>query len=176
MRQTLIPHSDSPCPAVTGIDVEIVRSCGALTLAYAVIGAVADLSLPPAAAPARTDELWRTTCFEAFVRPAPGEAYFEFNFAPSTEWAAYAFDATRAGMRPAIQIPPPVIEVHTTSNRFELRATLDLAALPAAPWAIGLSAVIEDRRGAKSYWALAHPAAKPDFHHPDAFALILTEP
>ena len=32
---------------------------------------------------------------------------------------------------------------------------------------IGLSAVIETTDGALSYWALAHPAEKPDFHHPD---------
>jgi len=36
-----------------------------------------------------------------------------------------------------------------------------------------LSAVIEDDDGAFSYWALRHPPGKPDFHHPDAFALML---
>ena len=29
--------------------------------------------------------------------------------------------------------------------------------------------------GAISYWALAHPAEKPDFHHPDSFVLTLPE-
>ena len=36
-----------------------------------------------------------------------------------------------------------------------------------------LSAVIETTDGAMSYWALAHPSAKPDFHHPDSFVLDL---
>jgi hypothetical protein len=46
-----------------------------------------------------------------------------------------------------------------------------LSALPhKATWRLGLSAVIEDSSGAKSYWALAHPPGKPDFHHPDCFA------
>lgn len=57
-----------------------------------------------------------------------------------------------------------------------LSATLDLdrLGLPAdAPWRLGLSAVIEETSGAKSYWALAHAPGKPDFHHPDAFALDL---
>jgi hypothetical protein len=36
---------------------------------------------------------------------------------------------------------------------------------------LGLSAVIEDDNGSLSYWALKHPSGKPDFHHPDAFAL-----
>jgi len=35
----------------------------------------------------------------------------------------------------------------------------------------GLSAVIEDISGGTSYWALAHPPGKPDFHHADGFAL-----
>jgi hypothetical protein len=39
-----------------------------------------------------------------------------------------------------------------------------------APWRLGLSALIEDTSGCKSYWALAHPPGKPDFHHADCFA------
>jgi hypothetical protein len=31
--------------------------------------------------------------------------------------------------------------------------------------------VIEDQSGGVSYWALAHPPGKPDFHHADGFAL-----
>jgi hypothetical protein len=35
---------------------------------------------------------------------------------------------------------------------------------------LGLSAVLEEQDGTKSYWALAHPpGGKPDFHHPDCF-------
>ena len=48
--------------------------------------------------PARTDELWRSTCFELFLRFDDDERYVEFNFSPSTRWAAYAFDGYREGM------------------------------------------------------------------------------
>ena len=41
-------------------------------------------------------------------------------------------------------------------------------------WRLGLSAVIEDTNGHKSYWALAHPPGKPDFHHADCFAYELS--
>jgi hypothetical protein len=37
-------------------------------------------------------------------------------------------------------------------------------------WELGLSVVLEEKNGAKSYWALAHPPGKPDFHHEDCFA------
>jgi hypothetical protein len=33
--------------------------------------------------------------------------------------------------------------------------------------------VVEDYRGRLTYWALEHPPGKPDFHHPDSFAIEL---
>jgi hypothetical protein len=41
---------------------------------------------------------------------------------------------------------------------------------------VGVSAILEDRDGTKSYWALAHPPGKPDFHDPACFALELAAP
>jgi hypothetical protein len=41
---------------------------------------------------------------------------------------------------------------------------------PGASWRLGLSAVIEETSGRISYWALAHPPGKADFHHSDCFA------
>jgi len=42
---------------------------------------------------------------------------------------------------------------------------------------VALCVVIEERNGALSgafsYWALRHPLQRPDFHHPDGFALEL---
>jgi hypothetical protein len=40
----------------------------------------------------------------------------------------------------------------------------------AEKWHLGLSAVIEEHNGRKSYWALAHRPGKPDFHHSDCFS------
>ena len=42
--------------------------------------------------------------------------------------------------------------------------------------AAGLSAVIEEKDGTKSYWALAHGGGAPDFHAPACFALPLAAP
>ena len=175
MRQALTRHPASPCDAVAHIEADIARPHpGSLVLSYVVSGAISRLKLPPVIATTRADELWRHTCFEAFLGSAPGAAYYEFNFAPSTQWAAYAFDGYRAGMRVATEIGEPRIEVRSSPERYTLRATLDLTALSGlprdGPWRIGLSAVIEETGGGISYWALAHPAGKPDFHHFDCFA------
>ena len=169
VRQALRLHPDSRSAAVTLVEAEVARQrAGSLLLSYIVTGKIGDLCVPPPAAAARADELWRHTCFEAFVRPSPGAAYYEFNFAPSTQWAAYRFDGYRAGMRPAVEIGAPRIEVQAEAERCILRAWVEL---DAAAGRLGLAAVIEEASGNKSYWALAHPPGKPDFHHADCFVL-----
>ena len=175
MRHALKLHPDSVCLAVTSIEVGVAREgAGTLALRYIVNGTIGDLLLPRVTVSARTDELWRHTCLEVFARTSRATAYYEFNFAPSTEWAAYRFASYRSGMDIAAEISAPRIDVQTTPERYTLRAALDLGALsdlsPDA-WRLGLSAVIEEAGGLKSYWALAHPPGKPDFHHAVGFAL-----
>lgn len=168
-------HPDSRSLAVQRIDVQTARPRpDGLMLSYTVTGMMSDILLPPALAATRGDQLWQHTCFEAFVRVAPDAEYYEFNFAPSTQWAAYRFSGYRSGRRVANEIEAPRIEVQSEPGSCTLRASLNLRGLPAlarqTSWQIGLSAVIEDMTGGLSYWALAHPPGKPDFHHADCFA------
>jgi hypothetical protein len=173
MRHALKRHPDSLGGAAAGVEVEIARSSATyLTLSYVVTGPLCDLRLPSPASARRGDALWEHTCFEAFIRVAPG--YYEFNFAPSTTWAAYWLRGYRSGMEAAHEIGDPAITVQSSSERYTLQAVLDLdrlSRLPRAAWRLGVSALIEDINGRKSYWALAHPPGKPDFHHSDCFAL-----
>jgi len=177
MRHLLNIHPDSHGPEAAQIEVEIARSGGdRWLLSYVVTGTIGDIRLPPITDAARRDELWRHTCFEAFVRSRSNAAYYEFNFAPSTQWAAYGFTGYRSGMSPT-EISTPAINVEADAGRFVLTAVLNPRELPGLssgfPLQVGLSAVIEDQRGDKSYWALAHPPGKPDFHHSDGFAIEL---
>lgn len=178
MRQALTLHPGSRCVAATRIDVEIGRPRpGNLVLHYSVTGRIGDLRMPPAGAPTRAQELWQHTCFEAFVRAPLSTAYYEFNFAPSMQWAAYRFSAYRREMLVADDVSAPRIESQSRDPLYQLRASLELDALSGLPsdaaWRLGLSAVIEETSGRKSFWALAHPPGKPDFHHPDCFAYEL---
>src|ERR1700722_3286440 len=179
MRQALRRHPDSRCASAARIDVDVVRpSAGSLVLSYVVHGDIGGLCLMPITAPARSDELWRHTCFEAFIGTDADAAYYEFNFAPSTQWAAYRFSGYRDGMRVATEMSAPRIEVRSTPERYTLQASLELSALPGLPreagWRLGLAAVTEDTRAGMSYWALAHPPGKADFHHRDCFAYELS--
>jgi hypothetical protein len=174
MRQALKLHPDSLCCAATDIEVDVALArAGSLVMRYIVTGKISDLHMPPVTAAARTDELWQHTCFEAFVRTSPGAGYYEFNFAPSTQWAAYRFSGYRTGMRIATEISAPRIEVQSSPECYILQASLELDQLRSRPldagWRLGLSALIEETSGRKSYWALAHPLGKADFHHPDCF-------
>jgi hypothetical protein len=175
MRQQLRLHPDSHSVAVVSIDVEIARPrAGRLELSYIVTGQLSSIRMPSAAANARGDGLWRNTCFEAFIRAVPDAAYYELNFSPSGQWAAYQFSGYRNGMRMANEITEVPIEMRSTPDGCVLQASLNLDHLRDLPrdgsWRLGLSAVIEDATGAVSYWALAHPPGKPDFHHADSFA------
>jgi hypothetical protein len=135
------------------------------------IGALAERFVLPARAGERRDELWRTTCFEAFLGRPDTPAYREWNFAPSGDWAAYDFDDYRAGMRPAEVAAPPYIRLEDNLTWWTLGATV---AVPAGrEWRLGISAVIEERDGTRSYWALAHGDGAPDFHDPACFAATL---
>ena len=175
MRQLLKLHPDSRSFAATHIEVEIARPrADSLVLSYIVTGKISDIRMPPVMAAARSEELWRHTCFEAFVCASSGSEYYEFNFAPSTQWAAFRFSSYRSGIRMAAEISAPPIEVQSSPDCYTLQTSLELDRLSALPrkvvWHLGLSALIEDTSGRKSYWALAHPPGKPDFHHADCFA------
>jgi hypothetical protein len=175
----LVRHPDSEGAAVTGIAVAAARAAGGkLGLAFSIEGNIEEIALPPARRPGRADGLWQHTCLEAFIGSVE-PSYFEFNISPSTEWAAYRFAGRREG-RSDVGVPPPTIRSGPIVGALMTMATLDLDGLAELPaeerWRLGLSAVIEEKSGAKSYWALAHSPGPPDFHDPDCFLLKLPPP
>ena len=180
MRLELKPHPGAKTPAIR-IEAQTSRPEPALLdVRFTLTGAVGLVRLPPPGIGERSDKLWRHTCFEAFVR-APGEAgYVELNFAPSGQWAAYRFSDYRSDKIPADVRPGARAASLEPDGSFELAAAVDLnrelGLLDDQPWQVGLSAVIEERSGRISHWALAHPPGAPDFHHRDCFVLELPPP
>ena len=169
-------HPDTPCTAVGSIKASVHWERGNyLTVTYTLEGAVEQLMIQPEGATRRGDDLWRHTCFELFVGAKNDAEYYELNFSPSGEWAAYSFRDYRVGGPCDGDEVEPEITAQRDAASFELSAAIRLDGLSGIQrdfylW-IGLSAVIEDVRGTLSYWALKHPSGKPDFHHPDNFAL-----
>jgi hypothetical protein len=172
----LIHHRDHPPLGVRNIEARIIgHDANWLRLRWRIEGA-GKLVVPAFAGKGRADELWKTTCFEAFLRPAGDEAYVELNLSPSERWAAYDFSGYRENMteRPFPREPECTMRLGTGLAIFD--AAVPVRGLPELPCDLGLSAVIEEDGGVISYWALAHPGERPDFHHRACFAARLEPP
>jgi len=173
---SLLAHPVQQPVAVTAITVRLRRAITHwLRLRWRVEGSQR-LVVPPFAGKQRADGLWQTTCFELFVRSQGETAYAEFNLSPSERWAAYDFASRRKGMTRRPMPRDPVCTMRAGGKTAIFDAEVPLAGLPPLPWQYGLCAVIEEEGGTKSYWALAHPPGRPDFHDPACFAAELPAP
>ena len=166
------PPAGSPFKVWANVDHAASLGATATTNIWFGVGAPATrFVIPEASEPVRADGLWKTTCFEAFLRPVGEQSYREWNFAPSGEWAAYDFADYREGGANAEVGAPPYVRMEDNLIWWALGATIALDA--ARQWELGLSAVLEEKDGTKSYWALAHTGDKPDFHAPGCFTARL---
>lgn len=177
-HKNLICFDDSGCEALSlQVRIEMIRGAE-LRLQYLLRGDIGKLKIPALQHPAAVDGLWRHTCFELFVTTAATTAYREFNFSPSGLWAAYAFSDYRT-RQPWTAQRPPIIQVEQTSTQLHLDTSIAVPDLPSQdpnqPLLLGLAAVLETSAGELCYWALRHPAERPDFHHRSAFACILND-
>jgi hypothetical protein len=176
MRVQLVPHPSSLHAADTAVAVGLLAGPESVELTYEISSAE-PLVLPPVArrtgaAGQRRDGLWRHSCCELFARDArvagPDVAgpYLEFNFSASGDWAAYAFDAPRQGMRPHDWGGAPMI-VAERDGRL-VRVSLPRLAV-GRRLTLSPTVILETATGF-GYWALRHPPGQPDFHAVDHFA------
>jgi hypothetical protein len=176
----LVVHDQTPTNAVRSIEGDVRRgSDGTLAVRYVIAADLLRLRIPRPRPKAVAERLWQHTCCELFVQRSGTAAYHEFNFAPSGEWAAYGFEAYRNAQHLMDTSIEPHIEVRTTAETLELDAAICLDQLSSGhvreALALSITAVIEESDGRLSYWSVAHPPGKPDFHHHDAFAVSLDE-
>jgi hypothetical protein len=176
VQVNLIHHPATPPsePLKVWANVEHSASLGSVASTNIWFGIGAPISrfvIPPPGEPKRAEDLWESTCCEAFLRVPGAAAYREWNFAPSGEWAAYDFTSYRDGKSEA-DVAPPYIRLEDNLTWWGLGATFAVAA--DAMWALGVSAILEEQDGTRSYWALSHPPGdKADFHDPACFAALL---
>lgn len=141
-------------------------------LDFVLQGPMNQFLCPSPEEPTRQDDLWKSTCLEAFLGQKNG-AYLEINCSPSGHWNAYEFDSYRKGMRPAKHITVRLtrMEKDDEQARFFIQVIsekeLELSE-------VGLSMVLESTNHEKSHWALRHPAAQADFHNAEGWILPAT--
>jgi len=176
MQLNLTPHPSTP-PTHPAFDVwvdvqhaHMLSATSSMHVWFCIGAPMKRFVVSQPTAPVRTDELWRATCFELFLSQSKNAGYREWNFAPSGEWAAYDFESYRTD-RSNPDVEAPHIDVQDNMHWWEVGVALSLDE-PVRNF--GLSAILEEKDGTKSYWALAHPPGdKPDFHAPDCFAAKL---
>ena len=175
----LIPFERTISPGVQ-VSAELVwRREGWLELSYGVLARAAKgidvLKLPAGLNDGpqqgqRKDELWTTTCFEAFIS-APGEQrYWEVNLAANGDWAVYRFDGYRSGQTQQELRVPPMVRLQRGVHQLRLDARIALE-----PWwtpgvcpDLALTAVMDLGQEGLSHWALSH-GRKADFHDRSTF-------
>lgn len=176
LTHELVPHPANPPAQVRGVSAKVIgHDANWLRLRWRIERSAA-LVVPPFAGKGRADGLWQTTCFEAFLKPAGGAPYVELNLSPSERWAAYDFAAPREGMteRPMPREPDAAMRQGSSFAIFD--AAVPAQGLPQTECVMGLTAVIEEEGGTKSYWALSHTGDTPDFHDPACFTARLPAP
>ncbi|MCX7097031.1 MAG: DOMON-like domain-containing protein [Methylococcales bacterium] len=177
IKHALVCHPDTPSTAVVALQVSAqFQPQGQLLLRYELTGKLAQLRIPIPQAPTAVDGLWEHTCFEVFVGVEGDDTYHEFNFSPSGQWAAYGFSGYRQRSAWAAS-QPPAIRVNQLDGQLRMDAQIATADLPKNTGdfmlQLGLTAVVEQVDGSRSYWALHHPEAQPDFHQRAGFILSL---
>jgi hypothetical protein len=172
----LIPF---PAPKIPNISItgEISLQKNIVHLHYSLSGEIENILLPPASIiPSRKDELWKATCFEFFLAIKNQPQYWEFNMSPSGDWSVYHIDAyRRIGFREETSIQPLSFEVRKGTTEISLNGLVDLHPIlqPGLILEFGITAIIQTKDGNETYWALAHPAPKADFHLRESFILEL---
>ncbi|MET4580402.1 DOMON-like domain-containing protein [Ottowia thiooxydans] len=164
------PHPLTPCPAVKALAVttHVQAQAGqwGVQVHYVLQGDIAQLRIPAqSASPGPSDNLWKHTCFEAFLNRRGENAYAEFNFSPSGHWAAYTFSDERTRDTRGVEMISPQIVFTQSPKTLSIQAWLPISEpRHDQTFNLGLAAVIETQDGSLSYWALHHPEARYDFH------------
>jgi hypothetical protein len=175
-KSCLIYHPGTADAAIKElyIGIKALYQNGDLALRYELNGDLDNLLIPHAQLPSEADELWKHTCFEAFIAVEEEDAYHEFNFSPSGQWAAYAFNDYRVRKEWRAK-HAHAVHFARSDNQLTLTAVIASPNLPDNPlnksYRLGLTAVLETKNGELSYWALCHPSGNPDFHHRSGFTL-----
>ncbi len=178
----LVPHPDSPPLAITAMEAAVIGLDQHWLRVRWRIEGTSRILVPPFAGKGRADGLWQQTCFELFLKSPDDDGYVELNLSPSERWAAYDFAAYRSGMENHDMPRDPDGTLRVGGNMLIFDASIPVATLPALPWRLGITAVMEEAGEdeeappVKSFWALRHAPGAPDFHSPACFAASLAAP
>jgi hypothetical protein len=171
--QPFFPSLPHRTVKITG---HLARRAALLAIRYDLNGPLAELVIPGLAGlPSRKHRLWEETCFELFLGVKDSPQYWEFNLSPAGDWNVYRFDGYRQGMTEETAFTSLPLSIRHRPDSLAIALELEIVRIVGAdqPLAVALAAVIKSRDHGLTYWALAHPGPRPDFHRRDSFLLEL---
>ncbi|MEK2688215.1 DOMON-like domain-containing protein [Bdellovibrio sp. GT3] len=174
----LKPFAETEFTKIIKVESQVyVTAKDEVILEFFLSGPTRHLHFPPqheGADSVRRDELWKTTCLEAFFAfdNNSDSPYLEVNCSPNGDWNAYAFNSYRQGMRADGTASVNLIHRSLESDQAVFRVKIQSPAMPQFKQ-LGITAVIEFSDGSKSYFALSHPGPQADFHNKAAFTYSL---
>ncbi len=173
---SLKPFPSDHTPPHLRITGSIGRTGNTLSVSYLLFGPLTELLIQsPAKRCERRQDLWEETCLEFFLGITGSGSYREFNLSPSGNWNVYLFTSYRKGMKedPDFKSLPFSVSNGPNSLRLSLQADLKNIVRAGESLEIAVSAVIKDKNGNVTYWALTHPGPQPDFHRREGFIIRL---
>jgi hypothetical protein len=177
----IINFALQPFPATSNlpqieINGRVNRKDQMLSIDYQLFGDLNAISIDPlTSVPSRQFHLWEATCFEFFIG-IPGDAnYWEFNLSPSGNWAVFALDDYRQGLRNELAFASLPFKVDRYPNYITLSLEFDLSELILSEQDLEMSVttVIKSSQDDLSYWAISHSGKQADFHLRDNFVISL---
>lgn len=141
-------------------------------LEFFLRGPINEILCPPPEEPQRRDELWQSTCLEAFLGQKE-DGYIEVNCAPSGHWNVYEFDAYRKNMRWASHITVRLTRLEKEGQE----AVFFIQVISEKEFSlsqVGLTLVCESVAHEKTYWALCHSGEVADFHRSEDWTITPT--
>ncbi len=156
------------------INGRVSRKGNNLSIEYQLFGDLNAISIDsPSSVPSRKLHLWEATCFEFFIGIPGDRNYWEFNLSPAGDWAVFALDDYRQGLRDELAFTALPFKVDHYPNYITLNLEFDLSELILAEQDLELSVttVIKSSQNEFSYWAIAHKGKEADFHLRDSFVI-----
>ncbi|MEM6450819.1 MAG: DOMON-like domain-containing protein [Cyanobacteria bacterium P01_D01_bin.105] len=181
---SLVPFANSELSHNLAVSGTAAREGSTLSISYLLAGDIDKVVLPELnSCNDRAEKLWEETCFELFLgvglERAKDLLYREFNFSPSGAWNVLTLQGYRYATKEEPSFEALPFKVVRADEGLTIETVIDISSLAdeARPIRLGISAVIlvKDMAGEaqETFWAIAHPTSKPDFHHPNSFALSL---
>ena len=113
----------------------------------------------------RADELWRATCFEAFVKNLNSKEYWELNIAPNGSWNLYRFSDYREDMQEESRVLTPKVLFKQERDKVRVSIKVDfMEKLFDERVDFNLALILLDMEGKRHFFTLNPKEGVADFH------------